>query len=155
RAYVPVVAKALSKNPAHRYASMAEMARAVEEVGMNFGRAAEKKAECKERPAEAVPARRAREVLPEVLPATSPRGAVGELCGSMALTTLIAGLGSAVWAALHWTSNQNISWTEPGAIFLTTVMACWAVLLPSKVWGSRKGDSWVRRLVLLVMGLAV
>src|SRR5881227_670122 len=31
--YLPVVARALSKNPAHRYASMAEMARAVEAVG--------------------------------------------------------------------------------------------------------------------------
>src|SRR5437588_10161242 len=31
--YLPIVARALSKNPAHRYASMAEMARAVEAVG--------------------------------------------------------------------------------------------------------------------------
>ena len=30
--YVPIVAKALAKNPAQRYASMAEMARAVEAV---------------------------------------------------------------------------------------------------------------------------
>src|SRR4029078_483588 len=31
--YVPLVAKALAKNPAHRYGSMAEMARAVEAIG--------------------------------------------------------------------------------------------------------------------------
>src|SRR5207237_4619423 len=31
--YVTVVGKALAKNPAHRYASMAEMAKAVEAVG--------------------------------------------------------------------------------------------------------------------------
>src|SRR5436309_13049569 len=37
--YVPIVAKALAKNPAHRYASMAEMARAVEAVGLEGGRA--------------------------------------------------------------------------------------------------------------------
>src|SRR5438309_5274 len=38
-AYVPIVAKALAKNPAHRYGSMAEMARAVEAVGLEGGRA--------------------------------------------------------------------------------------------------------------------
>src|SRR5262249_27029362 len=32
-AYVPIITKALSKNPAQRYLSMAEMARAVEEAG--------------------------------------------------------------------------------------------------------------------------
>jgi serine/threonine protein kinase len=31
--YLPIVSKALSKNPAQRYASMAEMARAVEALG--------------------------------------------------------------------------------------------------------------------------
>src|SRR4051795_10140685 len=35
--YVPVLAKALSKNPVQRYASMAEMARAVEEVAGGTG----------------------------------------------------------------------------------------------------------------------
>src|SRR5262245_29221009 len=37
QAFVSVVGKALAKNPAHRYASMAEMARAVERVGAELG----------------------------------------------------------------------------------------------------------------------
>ena len=40
--WVPIVAQALSKNPAHRYASMAEMARDVEAVGQESSRAGAK-----------------------------------------------------------------------------------------------------------------
>jgi hypothetical protein len=45
--------------------------------------------------------------------------------------------------------------TEAGSFFLKTVLVCWAVLIPAKVWGGRKGDSWLRRFVMLVIGAGV
>ena len=139
--YVDIVAKALSKNPAHRYANMAEMAKAVEVVGM------------KAQPVAAAPPKKAvpaEEPIPMALPARSVRDKLGELCGSMALTGLFAGLATALWAALN-KGDMN----EAGSIFFLTVATCWAILIPAKFWTARRGDSWTRRVVMMVLGAAV
>ena len=39
-----------------------------------------------------------------------------------------------------------------GKVFFPTVAACWAVLIPSKFWTERRGDSWLRRFALLFVG---
>ena len=44
------------------------------------------------------------------------------------------------------------SWTELSTVFLLTVAACWAVLVPSKFWTERRGDAWARRIVMLILG---
>ncbi len=154
REYVPVVAKALAKNPAHRYSTMAEMARAVEALG----------GVAKAEPAPAAaPAPRPKPVQPvlDVLPVNPTPNRLGELSGSLALTVLFAavatGLVTALTAAFggrHELSDYG-ELNKIGTLFFLTVISCWAVLVPAKLWGSSRGDSWVRRIVMMVIGAGV
>ncbi|GIW81074.1 MAG: hypothetical protein KatS3mg105_2881 [Gemmatales bacterium] len=148
--YVPIIAKALAKNPAHRYSSMAEMARDVE--GSNNR---------PEPPRQAVPpsparprpnARQVQESILHALPAASLRVQVGELFGSMALSVLLALLLCTLWARFAALNGAD-ALTRIGSGFFLTVAACWAVLIPSKFWQRRRNDSAYRRLVMLFVGL--
>jgi hypothetical protein len=153
--YLPVVAKSLSKNPSHRYASMAEMARAVEAVGARPAPVARPRPEPPPKPA-AVPPPKPRpkpqdDDIPTVIPVPTARGQVGELAGSMALAAVFALLATTLWASIG--QMQNL--TEAGTIFFLTVATTWAVLVPAKLWAYRRGDSWRRRLVMMFMGVLV
>lgn len=163
--YLPIVAKALSKNPAHRYATMTEMARAVEAVGNASAKPAAKpvpvarpRVELPKQPAAPPPPPRPRPVeapVPTVLPAVSFRGQLGELSGSMALAAVFALLGTTLWAALGHATGENSETSDLGWIFLLTVATCWAVLIPAKIWAHQRGDSWARRLVMMFLGVIV
>jgi hypothetical protein len=151
--FVPVLSRALSKNPAHRHRTMAELSREVE-------------AQC----APAAPAEAPRRAVPYALPLPahrvdvaqpipvalpvappSPRARVAELCGSLVLSVVLAVLFSILWAAVLQTNDlQTI-----GAYFFLTVAACWAVLIPAKLWTQRVEDSIGRRLVLMGLGLVI
>jgi hypothetical protein len=144
--YLPIVQKALAKNPAQRYASMAEMARAVELLG---GRAPQPES----KPVAAVPVLRAVEQkpadpIPVVLPVVTFRGRLLELLTSMVVAVLFAGVGALLWAAGGGTETAK-------TLFFLTTAASWAVLVPAKVWTERRGDAWPRRLVLLLVGVGV
>src|SRR5438105_8165951 len=94
--FVPIVSKALSKNPAHRYRTMAEMARDVAALG---GQEAPKPVP---RPVQPIPQVLPVEPIPAALPVVqSLRKRVTELCGSMAMAALLAALLCTVWAAVH------------------------------------------------------
>ncbi len=156
--YLPVVAKALSKNPAHRYASMTEMAKAVEAVGIAAPQPAPvaRPRPLAQQPAAPVPPPRPRpktrdDDVPTVLPVPTGRGQLGELTGSMALSALFALLGTTLWASI----GQVHVLSEIGTVFFLTVAATWAVLIPAKLWAYRKGDSWRRRLVMMFLGVLV
>jgi hypothetical protein len=152
--YLPVVAKALSKNPAHRYASMSEMARAVEAVGARPAPVARPRPEPPKVAAVPPPKPRPRprdEDIPTVIPVPTVRGQVGELAGSMTLAAVFALLATTLWASIG--QMQNL--TEAGTIFFLTVATSWAVLIPAKLWAYRRGDSWRRRLVMMFMGVLV
>ncbi len=141
--------KALAKNPAQRYASMAEMARAVEALGVQSSRVPAAASAAPPGGA-AAPARppRPQEPVLTALPAVSRRAQLMELCGSMLLSVLFTGLGTVLWAAI----GPKHSLTELSTVFFLTVAACWAVLVPSKFWTERRGDSWLRRFALLFVG---
>src|SRR5262249_29709343 len=85
------------------------------------------------------------------LPAYTVRDKIGELSGSMALTALFAGLATALWAAL----SRMRDFGDIGTLFFLTVATCWAILVPAKFWTSRRGDSWARRIVMMLFGVAV
>jgi hypothetical protein len=142
--YVPIVAKALAKNPTQRYASMAEMARAVESVGDPRPLPAPKPAPI---PVQVPPSA---EPAPS-LPATTVRGQLADLCASMLLTVLFAFVATALWATL----SQIHSGEVLRMVFFLTVASSWAVLAPSKVWSDRRGDPWSRRIVMLALGCLV
>lgn len=130
---VPVVAKALSKDPAHRYASMAEFAQAVEQA---TGIAP-------------VSVREVAAPTPPSPPAPVNSGLqLGEVCGALALTTVFAALATAFWAALM----PGESMPDLGIVFFLTVATCWAVLLPSYFWQVSVEESWRRRVVMLLLG---
>jgi hypothetical protein len=147
-----IVGKALAKNPAHRYLSMGEMAKAVEAAVAPPVRPAMPNP--RPRPAarpilEAIPVG---DPIPTVLPVDPPlRGQVAELCGSLALSAVLGGLFAMLWARLASLHD----WTEIGAGFFLTVLSCWAVLVPAKVFNSRRGDQGLRRGCMLVIGLVV
>jgi len=156
--YAPLVAKALAKNPSHRYGSMAEMARAVEAIGGEPYRAPAPRPE----PAPVRPVARAIPVVEPVrsdpkepvltaLPAVSFRGLLGELSGSMILTVIFTALVVAVWATL----GQVHELAQMGSLFFLTVASSWAVLVPSKIWTERRGDSWSRRVIMLFLGMVL
>jgi serine/threonine protein kinase len=157
--YLPIVARALSKDPSQRFVSMTEMAREVEKAG----------AEVEE--VQAVPLARPRSVSPPraipVSPAKPPpqppptvlpvevslRSQIGELSGSMALAALLALLGTILWAAVGPNTKQLQVLNDLGTIFFLTVAASWTVLVPAKFWSQRRGRSGSRRVVMLVLGL--
>jgi hypothetical protein len=151
--YVPILSKALAKNPAQRYASIAEMAKAVEGVGQKEQRAA-----AAARPGPTIPVPppvNLNPVRPEpilnVLPVVSFRGQMAELSGSLALSVVLAGLLSILWAAVG--RINDVTWI--GSLFFLTVAVCWVVLVPAKFWDGRAGDSWVRRGIMMLLGVAV
>jgi len=169
--YLPIVAKALAKNPAQRYASMAEMARAVESLTITTHRV----------PAPAVPlpakaVKPLRTVPVEVplkppppplppkpvkppepvltaLPAVTFRGQMLELTSSMALSVLFAALATTLWTAVS--NGQVRDLNDLGTVFFLTVGACWTILVPGKFWTDRRGDSWSRRVIMMVFGALV
>jgi hypothetical protein len=150
--YHPIVEKALRKNPAHRFATMGEMARAVENL-----------AETETAPAPAAPQPGAVPQAPPpsgtpmpviVLPEAttlSPRARLAELCGSLALATVLAALFSVFSTALFRHSDV----TEIGISFFLTVACSWAVLIAAKLWPIPEDDSWARRACMLLLGVAV
>ena len=158
---MPIVARALSKNPAHRYASLTEMARAVQTIGM---RAQAVPVVPVARPRSPVPPRAIPvpppkprpplEAIPTVLPVVvSWRGQIGELTGSMALAAALALVGTTLWAVLCHLSGQGLSPSNLGTIFFLAVGASWAVLVPAKVWALRRGDFWSRRILMMTLGI--
>jgi hypothetical protein len=145
--YAEVVGVALAKNPAHRYASFADMARALDAVG-GQGEAAVEAIVVKASPAPPLPPSE----VPAVLPAgVSGRTKLSELSLSLVLTVTCAALFSIIWAAMDRTREL----AEFGATFYLLVLTAWGVLLPSKLWDQRKGDPWARRGLMLVVGLGL
>ncbi len=150
--FLPIVAKALAKNPSQRYASMAEMARAVEAV--NAAEPIRLAAPVPARPVHpAHPARPAPQARPllTALPALTRRDLVVELCRALTLTVLFAAVATVLWAALGDTRD----FTFLGTVFFLIVGVSWSVLIASQFWPDRRGDSWGRRLVMLVVGALI
>jgi hypothetical protein len=153
-----IVGKALAKNPAHRYASMAEMARDVEAVGQDRPQVQQARAEVVPVAELADPPRQPAQpaAAPALLalPAVTFRQQVMELCWSMVVAVVFAGLGTALWGAL--TQNPRVSQTQAlthlSSLFFLSVAASWAILIPAKFWTERRGDSWARRIAMLVLG---
>ncbi len=169
--YVPIVGKALAKNPAHRFTCMAEMAKTVESVSLDpcaepnvpreapvaqrAAQAAEARTMNPPRPAAAAarPAPAARlDAIPTALPVHSVRHLAAELCGSLAMSAILTGLATVLVFGL---ARGEISTHDLGQQLFLTIAACWAVLVPAKFWTVNRGDFWGRRIVMMVLGLGV
>jgi hypothetical protein len=151
--YVPVVAKALAKNPAQRHSGMAEMVRAVEVAeGGSPARPVSMPAAAPSRPAVEPARSRPSQPVLTALPADTSRSKAVELTGSMILVVLFALLGAALWSTAV---GRTSSLVELGNLFFLTVAASWAVIVPAKFWTGQRGHTWGRRVVMLVLGALV
>jgi len=141
--YAEVVGRALAKNPAHRYASLVEMARAVEQIGA---------------PPQPVVVNRVaqyeklREAPPSVLPVQiSGRAKLAEWTGALVSSAVLAVLATLLWGVL----DRGREFAEFGAAAYLTLLGSWMVLTMGKFWEQKRGNSWARRLVLLVGGVGM
>jgi hypothetical protein len=158
----PIIEQALSKNPAKRYASMADMSRKVQAALRPEPAPAA-------RPVKSPPMPFAREPRKEKIPVVelvdvpeetptppppeSTRQRLAEVCGMLVWSVALSALFAAAWT-LFVRHNEGSSLPE---MFFLTAAASWAVILPTRLWGGLKAleDSWTRRLVLMCCGFAV
>jgi hypothetical protein len=155
--FVPVVNKALAKNPAQRYQAMADLSEAMDSVGTVPSRQSAPSVQPAAAPAQAPrPANISRPALATTgawhpRPAPTARQQVAELCSSMAAASLFAALAATIWAAVSDRSNV----AQIGSGFFLTVACCWAVLVPAKLWGAEANDVRFRRLVQMLLGAGI
>ena len=175
----PIIAKALDKNPNKRYASMAEMAKAVEPIqlpqavpiGVRYSAIGPVAAPPgliltpdpelpKTQPiperlkAPPIPAKVAEKTpLPVARPVRPPtiRDRLTGLLGGMLAAPIIAALGLVPYGLL---SNPS-DWTGLMKLFLVSTALSWAVLLGSGQAAFRSSDGWSRRLRLGILGLGI
>jgi hypothetical protein len=148
--FVPILDKALSKNPALRYRTMAEMTRDLAATGapkespqLSVFRS------LAPQPGPMADAAAATATATPVLP--TARGRLFELARSLLLATGLAAALSLSWGAL--TKTYDAQTIAP--YFFLTFACCAAVIVPAKWWTERVDDSWRRRAILLGLGLAV
>jgi hypothetical protein len=149
--YLPIVAKALAKNPAQRYATMNEMGRAIEKLVAGSGNIPKAATPILTPPIQTPKAPMPPQPEPPImtaLPATTLRGQLLELCGSMSVAVLFAALATTLWAAIGGTREL----ATLGPLFFLTVASSWAVLAPGKFFTDKRGDAWKRRIVMMVLG---
>ena len=144
--FMPIVAKALTKNPAHRYRTITEMAKEVAAV-VNT-----KEAWHVSPPS---PARPALADLPMAIPVTPTlifQQRWSELSGILLWSVVVSAILSVGWTLFFGGGNYD----KLAPVFFMVVAASWSVLIPSKLWlPSNDEDSWTRRLVLMTLGFVV
>jgi hypothetical protein len=154
-AFVPVLEKALHKNPILRHATLAEMGRDVAHVT----------APGDVKPVAVIPVMPAWEIAAKrapAAPAPTPSGlAVTQVhegrsrfaeIGAVLLMALgLALIGSMGWALVF----QRGDWGVLAPTFFLSAICSWACLIPGKLWKSAVDDSWQRRLALMTLGLGI
>jgi hypothetical protein len=150
RDYVPVLSRALAKNPAHRYRTIQEMARDVMHVATAEIVMPQPQPQKPLYVAKPIPA--VQPPIPTVAPVTiPPRTRLAELLNSLLFAALLTGVFSILWAALLQTNDI----LTIGRFFFVGLACCWAVLIPAKLWTKRANESLQRRVGLLGIGLFI
>jgi hypothetical protein len=158
----PVIERALAKNPAHRYASMADMSRrvmaAVRPDPAPAPRPAPKPAAVPKPappppPREPIPVVKLLEPVTPPAPPPTPTERMAEISGMLVWAVLLSALFASAWALFV----RHADWSALTETFFLTTAAAWAVIVPTRLWGSVKTleDSWTRRLILMCCGFAV
>src|SRR5262249_8398180 len=92
-------------------------------------------------------------IIPSVLPAPTLRGQAAEISGSLAMAAVFSAIATILWSALGRIGMERLN--DIGVLFFLTVATCWAVIIPAKFWGQRRGDSWMRRVIMMGVGLCI
>ena len=96
--------------------------------------------------------RRAPAEMAIALPEKTTRQRLEELTGSLLVSTLVAAVMSVFLSVVHAKT------LEPGQfawLLAVSTLGSWLVLVPSKFWEGHDGDSALRRLTLMVLGLGL
>ena len=177
----PIIAKALDKNPNRRYASMIEMAQAVEPIQLPMAfpvgvrvphisavaapagliltpdpelpKAPPIPQRLQAPPIPASPKVDATTPLPMAKPVVPPtfRDRLTGMLGSLLMVPAIAALGLVPYGLLANPSD----WTGLMKLFLVTTALAWAVMIGSGTAAFRTPDGWTRRARLGALGLLV
>jgi hypothetical protein len=158
----PVLARALEKDPAKRFATVLELARAVEAVYGARQEAAATSATAIHALAANPKISAAETVVDERLPfpaktlAAKPKrptfaGRLAELVGGLALAPVVCVACTAPWALMQSTN----SWSLLGRVFLLSTALTWAIVLLSQFPGRSDRNTWGRRAFQLAAGVGV
>ena len=159
----PVLQKALEKDPAKRFASLREFARAVEAVSVAKSSDSVvtniRGGDAAQSTPGAVPVPRANPVggsRPDRRYVSGPipqgyRERLTEFCGSAALVPVFAALCTAPWALVPAAGQ----WSLLGRIFLLSSAFGWAVLTLARFGKTEPRTNWGRRLRMLLAGMGV
>src|SRR5262249_16332406 len=74
------------------------------------------------------------------------------LTGSMLMA---AAIGAAMSVVVMLLRGESFDKSQYAWLTMTSICGAWAVLIPSKAWEGAKGDAVLRRVVMLILGLAV
>ena len=171
-AYRGVIGKALEKDPAKRFASIGELAKAVEEM---FGR--------REAPVPpplpaplpgaprppapppdsavlpiatpvALPRAKVRSTPPPLSPAPAPqamRDRITELAGGFVLVPVVTAACTIPWAVFP----SSVQWSALARVFLLSTVLAWVVMLIGRLPKRSESNPWGRRALQLGVGLAL
>ncbi len=145
--FVAILQKALTKNPANRYASIMELAKDVAAAMKQPGAAT---------PPPLPVSHPRTEEIPTVIPVTPGmlfQERLADLTGIL-LWSIVASAAFAAGWALVFGAIDNYAKLVP--IFFLTLVSSWCVLIPTKLWPPiSRNDSWPRRLIHLTLGLGI
>jgi hypothetical protein len=164
----PILERALSKNPANRYASIADMSRRVQAALRPEPVHAPKNGTLP-RAVPPMPSRPQREPVPPIpvvnlvpltpveepapAPPQPPARRFADLCAMLVWSVALSAVFAGAWTLFV----RKADWAALTETFFLTTAASWAVILPSRLWGGVKTleDAWTRRLVMLCLGFGV
>lgn len=162
-AIVPVLVRALAKNPSQRFESMTEFVQALEQTESakqpqpTTGSPSELLGSA---PLPAPPQPINRPLVspsPQASPATTRpivwRQTLAQLSGSVALAGVLTLLTTAAWGFV-WRVDFD-QWHDLGQIYFLTLAIGWLVLVPTRLWQPLPTDSLGRRLLLIIGGMGV
>ncbi|MBI2805048.1 MAG: serine/threonine protein kinase [Planctomycetes bacterium] len=148
--FVPVLQKALTKNPANRYATIPEMAKEVAAVvGVNPSWPALKAQASQPAPQPSL------DNYPMAIPVTPTlifQQRWADLSGILLWSIVAAAALAGGWTLIAGGGDYSRLWP----LFFLVLATSWSVLIPSKLWPpENEEDSWTRRLMHMSLGFAV
>ena len=94
-----------------------------------------------------------REQAAAALVVKSPRERLADLAGSMIFAAVMGALMSGVAVLLR--GGELVAKEQYAWLTLVSVLGSWAILIPAKLWEGTFGDQTLRRVAMLVIGLAI
>lgn len=167
--FVPILERALDKNPATRFTSIRELTKAVDSIGSRAVEVASTVAAAPVMEPPAVAAAAAAVAPPRAVPVGVAEGApvrpkyasgpiplgfrerLTQLARSFAVTPLVAAVCTAPWVLF----SSAEPWSTLGRVFLLSTALSWVTLVVARPPRDNSRNTWSRRFQLLLVGLGV